>query len=45
MKLLVAAIYTNYTTSVIDDEGIDQADTYLAGPVGNKLVLRFDRIS
>ena len=45
MKLLVAAIYTNYATSIVDDEGIEQADAYLAGPVGNKLVLRFDRVS
>ena len=45
MKLLVAAIYTNYTTSIVDDDGIEQADTFIAGPVGNKLVLRFHQIS
>lgn len=45
IKLLVAAVYTNYATSIVDDEGIEQADSYIAGPVGNKLVLRFHQIS
>ncbi|MCJ1391105.1 hypothetical protein MMC18_003967 [Xylographa bjoerkii] len=44
MKYLLAAIYTNYTTSVVDDEGIEQEDAYTAGPVGNKLVLNFARV-
>jgi hypothetical protein len=29
---------------VVDDEGIEQEDAYTAGPVGNKLVLRFERV-
>ena len=44
LKLLAAAVYTNYTTSIIDDKGIEQEDGYLAGPVGNKLVLGFQRV-
>lgn len=44
MKLLIAAIYTNYTTGVVDDAGMEQEDTYTAGPVGNKLILRFERV-
>ena len=44
MKVLLAAIYTNYTTSVVDDKGIEQEDAYTAGPVGNKLVLKFARV-
>ncbi|MCJ1399213.1 hypothetical protein MMC11_002415 [Xylographa trunciseda] len=44
MKFLLAAIYTNYTTSIVDDEGIEQEDAYTAGPVGNKLVLKFARV-
>ncbi|MCJ1433063.1 hypothetical protein MMC27_002422 [Xylographa pallens] len=44
MKFLLAAIYTNYTTSVVDDEGIEQEDAYTAGPVGNKLVVKFARV-
>ena len=41
MKLVVAALYTNYVTEIVDDEGMEQADTFVAGPVGGKLVLRF----
>ena len=44
MKLLIAAIYTNYTTHIVDDEGIQQEDAYTAPPKGNKLVLRFERV-
>ena len=41
MKLIIAAIYTNYATEIVDDEGIEQADTYISRPVANKLILRF----
>ena len=44
MKLVITAIYTNYTTEIVDDEGIEQADTYVSGPVSEKLVLRFKHI-
>lgn len=44
MKLLVAAIYTNFTTSIVDDEGIAQNDGYVGGPRSNKLVLKFERV-
>ena len=44
MKLVVAAVYTNYTTEIVDDEGMEQADTYISGPVGEKCVLRFKHI-
>ena len=30
MKLVITAIYTNYTTEIVDDEGIEQADTYVS---------------
>ncbi|MCJ1255979.1 hypothetical protein MMC24_003798 [Lignoscripta atroalba] len=43
MKLVVAAVYANYKTSIIDDEGIEQADMYTAGPKGNKLIIKFER--
>ena len=45
MKLIVAAIYTNFTTEVVDDEGMEQADMYTAGPVGNHLLLRFEKVA
>lgn len=44
MKLIIAAIYTNFSTRIIDDEGIEQVDAYTAGPRGNKLVLGFERV-
>ncbi|MCJ1251409.1 hypothetical protein MMC30_008642 [Trapelia coarctata] len=44
MKLIVAAIYTNYTTAIIDDAGIEQEDAFIARPKGNKLVLSFSHI-
>ena len=45
MKLLLAAIYTNYTTSIIDDTGIEMIDAYVSGPKGNQLTLRFEKAS
>ncbi|KAL2040814.1 hypothetical protein N7G274_006272 [Stereocaulon virgatum] len=44
MKLITAAIYANFTTHIVDDEGIEQIDAYTAGPKGNKLMLRFERV-
>lgn len=41
MKLIIAAIYTNYVTEIVDDEGIEQADTYISRPISDKLILRF----
>jgi cytochrome P450 len=44
LKLVVAGIYTNYTTSIIDDEGIEQLDRLAATPAGEKLILGFSRL-
>ncbi|MCJ1384598.1 hypothetical protein MMC17_007716 [Xylographa soralifera] len=44
LKLIIASVYTNYTTTIIDDEGIEQMDTYTARPVGDKLILQFHRV-
>ena len=44
MKLITAAIYTNYRTYIVDAEGIEQEDAYTAHPKGNKLVLTFERV-
>ena len=44
MKLITAAIYTNYRTHIVDDEGIEQVDAYTAHPKANKLILRFERV-
>jgi unspecific monooxygenase len=45
MKLILASIYANYATRIIDDEGIEQADGYSTGPKGNKLILQLERVS
>ncbi len=44
MKLVAAAIYTNYKTEIVDAEGIEQADAFISGPIGEKLVLRFKHV-
>ncbi|KAI9729644.1 MAG: hypothetical protein M1818_008447 [Claussenomyces sp. TS43310] len=44
LKLVAAAIYTNFTTHVVDDEGIEQMDGYTCGPKSNKLSLRFEKV-
>lgn len=41
MKLIVALIYTNWTTEIVDDEGIEEIDTYTTRPTSNKLILKF----
>lgn len=41
---MVATIYTNYQTQIVDDEGIEQADEFISGPVGGKLLLRFQHV-
>lgn len=43
LKFVVAAIYTNYTTKIIDDEDMEQLDGYVGGPKGEKLILQFER--
>ncbi|GKT65967.1 cytochrome P450 [Colletotrichum tofieldiae] len=44
MKLIAAAIWTNFTTHIVDDAGIDQDDTYTARPVAEHLFLRFEHV-
>ncbi|KAI2080315.1 hypothetical protein LOZ36_006538 [Ophidiomyces ophidiicola] len=41
LKLVAAAIYSNFTTFIVDAEGIEQADSFIGGPVSNKLILGF----
>jgi hypothetical protein len=45
MKLIVAAIYSNYTTHVVDDEGMaQQSDGYTGRPKKERLYLRLERV-
>lgn len=41
MKLVAAAIYSNYACVIIDDDGIEETDAYTVRPRGEKLVLKF----
>lgn len=44
MKYIVAAIYSNYTTTIVDDTGIEQVDAYTAPPKNDKLIIRLERV-
>ncbi|KAI9707950.1 MAG: hypothetical protein M1820_004369 [Bogoriella megaspora] len=41
MKAIVAAIYSNFSTSIVDDEGIEQEMAYTARPKRQRLILEF----
>ncbi|KAI9039778.1 cytochrome P450 [Aspergillus affinis] len=41
IKMVMAAVYTNYTTEIVDDEGIEQDLAFISLPVGRKLMLKF----
>ncbi|KAL2848030.1 cytochrome P450 [Aspergillus pseudodeflectus] len=46
IKLVMAAVYTNYTTSIVDDEGIEQDfEEFISLPKGRKLVLKFHHVN
>jgi len=45
MKYVVASIYTNFTTSVADDTGIEQGDGYTARPASDRLYLKFEAVA
>ncbi|PGH19851.1 hypothetical protein AJ80_03768 [Polytolypa hystricis UAMH7299] len=44
MKLVVAALYSNFTTEIVDDEGIEAIDAYTIRPESNRLILRFKHL-
>ncbi|OIW24457.1 cytochrome P450 [Coniochaeta ligniaria NRRL 30616] len=45
MKLIVAAIYSNYTSHVVSDDGMaEQSDGYTSRPAKERLFLRFERV-
>ncbi|PVI00794.1 cytochrome P450 [Periconia macrospinosa] len=43
-KVILASVYTSFTTTIIDDEGVEQRDSLPADPVGDKLILGFSRV-
>lgn len=44
MKLLAAAVYTNYMTHIVDDTGIEQGDGYTGRPKNEQLWVRFEKV-
>lgn len=44
IKLVVAAVYSNFRTHIVNDDGIEQQDGYTCGPKSNKLTLKFERV-
>ncbi|KAF2690225.1 cytochrome P450 [Lentithecium fluviatile CBS 122367] len=44
MKYIIAALYSTYTTSIVDDAGIEQVDAYTAPPASDKLMIRLERL-
>ena len=44
MKYVIAAIYTNFTTEIVDDEGIEQEDGYTARPRSGRLVIGLEAV-
>lgn len=43
-KLVAAAIYSNFRTSIVNDEGIEAIDAYTVHPSSEKLILKFDTV-
>ena len=44
MKYIVAALYSNYTTAIVEDTGIEQSDAYTAPPKNSGLLIRLQRL-
>jgi hypothetical protein len=45
IKLVMAALYSDYTTSIVDDDDIEQDYAFISLPRGRKLMLRFIPVS
>jgi hypothetical protein len=43
MKYIIAALYSNFSTSIVDDTGIEQIDSYTAPPKSDKLMVKLER--
>lgn len=44
MKYLIAAIYTNFMTTIHDHGDMDLMDAFIAGPKGARLELKFQLV-
>ncbi|EPS27932.1 hypothetical protein PDE_02876 [Penicillium oxalicum 114-2] len=43
-KLVAAAIYSNFRTTIVNDQGIEAIDAYTVHPRGEKLFLKFEKV-
>jgi hypothetical protein len=43
MKYIIAALYSNYSTHIEDDSGIQRVDAYTAPPSSDRLVIRLEK--
>lgn len=43
-KLVAAALYANFRTTIVDDEGIDAIDAYTVHPKSEKLIVQFHAV-
>jgi hypothetical protein len=44
MKLMLASIYTNFDTTLTEDDGMEQLDNLYGAPVSGKLILEIRRV-
>ena len=44
MKYIVAALYSSYSTTIVDDAGIEQSDAYTAPPRSDKLMIKLNKL-
>lgn len=44
MKHIVAAIYSNFATTIFDDDGIEQLDAYTAPPKRRGLIIKLEQV-
>lgn len=43
MKYVIGAMYTNFKTLIVDDDGMeDQHDGFIAGPKAERLMLKIE---
>jgi len=44
MKYIIAALYSGYSTTIVDDTGIEQVDAYTAPPTSDKLMIKLQKL-
>jgi hypothetical protein len=43
MKYIVAALYSSYSTTIVDDTDVEQIDSYTAPPKSDKLMIKLEK--